>query len=49
MYALIGKLAQYGLHKAQEFWADHGDQIIETGQDVFESIKDGIESIVDSL
>lgn len=49
MYALIGKLAQYGLQKAQEFWADHGDQIIEAGHDAIESIKDGIETIVDSL
>lgn len=49
MYALIGKLAQFGLDKAQELWAEYGDQIIEVGQTAIEAIKDGAETLLENV
>lgn len=49
MYALIGKLAQYGVQKAQELWAEHGDEIIEVGKEALETIKEGAEVIIENI
>lgn len=49
MYALIGKLAQYGVEKAQELWAEHGNEIIEAGQTALETLKDGAEAVIENI
>lgn len=49
MYVLIGKLAQYGVHKVHEIWAEHGDEIMEAAHSLIETIKDGAEVVIDNI
>lgn len=49
MYALLGKLAQYELQKVQDLWAEHGDELIDAGQGAFETVKEGVETIIDNI
>lgn len=49
MYALLGKLSQYAIEKVQDLWAEHGDELIEAGQTVLESVKDGAETVIENI
>lgn len=46
MSAFLHKLFEVGIEQAREFWANNGDDIIEVGQTVLETAKDGMETII---
>lgn len=48
MSAFLHKLFEVGIEQVQEFWANNGDDIIEAGQTVLETAKDGMETIIEN-
>lgn len=47
MSAFIHKLLEVGVGQAKEFWNNNGDDIIEAGQSMWETVKDGAESLIE--
>ena len=49
MSAILHKLLEVGVEQAQEFWANNGDDIVEAGQAALDAVKDGAETVIESI
>ncbi len=49
MSAFLHKLLEEGVKQAKEFWNNNGDDIIEAGQSMLETVKDGAETLIEKV